>query len=63
MFQTSVGGPATFTEEFLSLRKALTKAGCAKSREAMKGKKRLRLKKLSQIRSTRGTTTQKQSTR
>lgn len=57
MFQTSVGGPATFKKEVLAPREAVVKAGCAKRREGLQGKKRLRVKKLCQIRSTRVITT------
>ena len=45
VFQTSVGGLATFKEELPTPRDALIKAGCAKCWEGVQGKKRLTVKK------------------
>ena len=45
VFQASVEGSATFKEALLAPREALTKAGCAKCTEGVKGKKWLRVKK------------------
>ena len=42
-----MGGPATFEEELPVPRVALIKAGCAKCREGVYGKKSLRVKKIS----------------
>ena len=39
VFQASVEGSATFKEALLAPREALTKAGCAKCTEGVKGKK------------------------
>ena len=39
LFQTSVGGPGTLKEELPAAKEALIKAGCAKCREGVLGKK------------------------